>query len=113
MSCSDSSHGLNVDANFIPAIHDIVKTVVRDPQDPAAKNKESLEASQKIQELNKKIESAREAVKKLPGIDLTKEEQAAQLKALKKQLTLKQDLIVKYKKLGGDTAVFLNIGKTE
>ena len=49
-----------------------------------------MDASQKIQDLGKKIEIAREQVKKLPGIDFTKEEQAAQLKALKKQLVLKE-----------------------
>ena len=49
-----------------------------------------MDASQKIQDLGKKIETAREQVKKLPGIDFTKEEQAAQLKALKKQLVLKE-----------------------
>ena len=59
-------------------------------KDAAAKNKESLEANQKIQELGKKIETARDQVKKLPGIDFTKEEQAAQLKALRKQLVLKE-----------------------
>ena len=87
-----------------------------------------MDASQKIQDLGKKIEIAREQVKKLPGIDFTKEEQAAQLKALKKQLVLKevnfmlrlefflylryfQELIQKYKNLGGDVNLFLNIGK--
>jgi hypothetical protein len=45
-------------------------------------------------------------IKKLPGIDFTKEEQAAQLKAFTRQLLLKQELIQKYKKLG-DTSVFL------
>ena len=65
-----------------------------------------------MQDLNKKIEAARDLVKKLPGIDFTKEEQAAQLKALKKQLLLKQELIQKYRKLG-DTAVFLNLARTQ
>ena len=36
-------------------------------KDAATKNKESLEASEKVKELNKKIERAREDVKKLPG----------------------------------------------
>ena len=67
-------------------------------QDAAAKNKESLDASQKIQELGKKIETAREQVKKLPGIDFTKEEQAAQLKALRKQLVLKEVKLIEVKK---------------
>lgn len=102
----------DIDAEFLPAIHDIIKTIEKDPQDAATKNKDGLEASQKIQDLNKKIEAARDLVKKLPGIDFTKEEQAAQLKALKKQLLLKQELIQKYSKLG-DTAVFLNLARTQ
>ena len=85
----------DIDAEFLPQIHDIVKTVEKDPQDAATKNKESLEASEKVKELNKKIERAREDVKKLPGISLTKEEQAAQLNALKKQLKVKQELLAR------------------
>ena len=102
----------DIDAEFLPAIHDIIKNIEKDPQDAATKNKESLEASQKIQDLNKKIDGARDLVKKLPGIDFTKEEQAAQLKALKKQLVLKQELIQKYKKLG-DTSVFLSLAQNQ
>lgn len=101
----------DIDVDFLPIIHEIVKTIEKDPQDAAAKNKESLDASQKIQELSKKIETAREQVKRLPGIDFTKEEQAAQLKALRKQLVLKEELIQKYKNLGGDVNLFLNLGK--
>lgn len=101
----------DIDVDFLPIIHEIVKTIEKDPQDAAAKNKESLEASQKIQDLGKRIERARDLVKKLPGIDFTKEEQAAQLKALKKQLVLKEELIQKYKNLGGDVNLFLSLGK--
>ena len=102
----------DIDAEFLPAIHDIVKNIEKDPQDAKTKNEEGLEASQKIQDLNKKIEVVRELVKKLPGIDFTKEEQAAQLKALKKQLLLKQELIKKYKKLG-DASVFLSLAQNQ
>jgi len=100
----------DVDAEFLPNIHDILKTIEKDPQDATTKNKESLEASQKVQDLNKKIEKAREDVKKLPGIEHTKEEQAAQLKALKKQLKLKQELILKYQNLG-DASSFITLGQ--
>jgi len=100
-----------IEAEFLPLIHDIVKTVEKDPQDAANKNKESLEASQKVQDLSKKLDKAREDVKKLAGVDFTKEEQAAQLKALKKQLKLKQELILKYKRLG-NTASFINFSTT-
>lgn len=103
----------DIDTDFLPVIHEILKTIEKDPQDAASKNKESLDASQKIQDLGKKIEAAREQVKKLPGIDHTKEEQAAQLKALKKQLVLKQELIKKYKNLGGDVNVFLNLANAQ
>ena len=102
----------DVDSDFLPAIHEIIKIVEKDPQDASAKNKESLEASQKIQDFNKKVEVARDQVKKLSGVDFTKDEQAAQLKALKKQLVLKQELIQKYKNLGGDVNVFLNLAST-
>jgi len=96
-----------IDYNFLPIIHDIVKTVEKDPQDSAAKNKESLEAGQKVQELNKKFESVRDLVKKLPGIDFTKEEQQANLTALRKQLVLKRQLIQKYKEVGNSQAFFV------
>jgi len=102
----------DIDAEFLPQIHDIVKTVEKDPQDAATKNKESLDASEKVKELNKKIERAREDVKKLPGIALTKEEQAAQLNALKKQLKVKQELLARYRKLG-DISSFLQLGQQD
>merc|ERR1719347_876387 len=102
----------DIDAEFLPHIHDIMKTIEKDPQDAATKNKESLEASEKVKELNKKIERAREDVKKLPGIDLTKEEQAAQLNALKKQLKVKQELLARYRKLGNISS-FLQLGQQD
>jgi len=102
----------DIDAEFLPQIHDIVKTVEKDPQDAATKNKESLDASEKVKELNKKIERAREDVKKLPGIALTKEEQTAQLNALKKQLKVKQELLARYRKLG-DISSFLQFGQQD
>ena len=40
----------DIDAEFLPQIHDIVKTVEKDPQDAATKNKESLDASEKVKE---------------------------------------------------------------
>jgi len=102
----------DIDAEFLPHIHDIVKTIEKDPQDAATKNSTSLEASEKVKELNKRLEKAREEVKKLPGVDLTKEEQAAQLGAFRKQLKLKQELLARFRKLG-DTAAFLRLGQDQ
>ena len=38
-------------------------------------------------------------VRKLPGIELSKEEQLQQIDSLRKQLTLKRDLLNKYRSL--------------
>jgi len=87
----------DIDCEFLPLVYEIVKRVEKDPNDASAKNKESLEVANKIQELNKKLEKAKEQVRTLRGIDLNPEEQKQQLAALKNQLTLKKELIHKYK----------------
>ena len=48
-------------------------------------NKESPEASEKVKEVNKRIERAREDVEELPGISVTQEERTTRLNALKKE----------------------------
>lgn len=96
----------DIDAEFLPLVYDIVKCVERDPGDAAAKNKESLEAAAKIQELNRKLNKAKELVRRLPGIDYNPEEQEAYLKSLKRQLQLKKELVQKYKSLGSAAAFF-------
>jgi len=88
-----------IDTEFLPVIYDIVKCVERDPSDAAGKNKESLEAANKIGELSKRLEKAKEQVRNLPGVDLNPEEQRGQLASLKKQLKLKKDLVAKYQGL--------------
>ena len=62
-------------------------------------HRDSLEASQKILELNKKVEKVREDIYRLPGIEMNKEEQLAKMQNLKQQLKMKKDLIAKYKEL--------------
>lgn len=57
----------------------------------------SQESSQKILELQRKIQTAREQVRKLPGVEYSKEEQLKHLEALRKQLLLKKRLLLKYK----------------
>ncbi|XP_023332277.1 mediator of RNA polymerase II transcription subunit 9-like [Eurytemora carolleeae] len=100
----------DLDCEFLPIIYDIIKCVEKDPSEASLKNKESLEAANKIQELNKKLEKAREQVRSLKGIDLNPEEQKAQLQSLKKQRALKKELVQKYESLGS-VANFLNLGK--
>lgn len=57
----------------------------------------SQESSQKVLELQRKIQTAREQVRKLPGVEYSREEQLRRLEALRKQLALKKHLLLKYK----------------
>ena len=43
------------EVSFLPLIHDVLHTVEKDTQDPNKKNAESLLATKKVLELNKKI----------------------------------------------------------
>ena len=45
------------------------------------------------------MEKVREDIYRLPGIEVSKEEQMAQLQNQKRQLQMKKDLIAKYKEL--------------
>ncbi|CAD6998636.1 mediator of RNA polymerase II transcription subunit 9 [Ceratitis capitata] len=82
---------------ILPVIYEIIRCVEKDPLDNATKQKESQECSQKILELQKRFEIARNEVKQLPGIEYNKEEQLQRLELLRNQLKLKQQLIRKYK----------------
>merc|ERR1711976_417059 len=84
-----------IDVEFLPLLYDIIRTIEK--EDASVRSEYSLEASQKILELNKKIETVREQVYKLPGIEYDKEEQLAQIQTLRKQLSMKKNLISKYK----------------
>lgn len=57
----------------------------------------SFSITLQVLELQKRIESARNQIKQLPGIDYNIEEQLQRLETLRNQLTLKQQLIKKYK----------------
>lgn len=50
-----------------------------------------------IIELKKRLETTRQQIRQLPGIEFNKEEQLQRLQSLRNQLKLKQDLIRKYK----------------
>jgi len=97
---NNNAHQLTVetlDIEILPVIYDIIRGIEKDPTDTAAKQRESQDCSQKVLELQKRIESARNQIKQLPGIDYNIEEQLQRLETLRNQLTLKQQLIKKYK----------------
>jgi len=88
-----------VDVELLPLVHDIIRVLEKDSNDVSQRNRDSVDASQKIIELNKKVEKVREDIYRLPGIEVGKDEQMAQLQNLKKQLQMKKELIAKYKDL--------------
>jgi len=101
----------------------IIFSIEKDPHDTSQKAKESQDTSHKILELQKKLDSARSQVKaasffrmnvfrnilpffmhitffqikRLPGIEYSKEEQLQKLETLRKQLRLKRELLLKYR----------------
>jgi len=53
--------------------------------------------SQKVNELQKKFQQMREQIENLPGIDPSREEQLRQMEVLRQQLSIKTELLRKYK----------------
>lgn len=86
-----------VDIEFLPLIYEIIRGVERDPHDTTQKNRESQDVSQKVLELQKKFEEARNQVRRLPGVEYSKEDQLLKLETLRKQLHLKKELLLKYR----------------
>lgn len=96
-SSSDIESKRVADIEILPVIYEIIRSVEKDPVDNASKQKESQDCSLKVLELQKRLELARVTIRKLPGIEHSKEEQLRRLESLWKQLALKQQLIKKYK----------------
>ncbi|KAK2585783.1 hypothetical protein KPH14_010388 [Odynerus spinipes] len=103
----------DLDIEMLPLIYDILRRndlnssiiglytfhVEKDPHDTTQKAKESQDTSHKILELQKKLDSARAQIKRLPGIEYSKEEQLQKLETLRKQLRLKRELLLKYRNM--------------
>ncbi|XP_008552577.1 mediator of RNA polymerase II transcription subunit 9 [Microplitis demolitor] len=89
----------DLDIEILPLIYEIIRSVEKDPYDTTQKAKESQDTSQKILELEKKFDSVRSQIKRLPGIEYSKEEQLKKLETLRKQLRLKRELLFKYRNM--------------
>ncbi|XKL65768.1 hypothetical protein PGB90_009188 [Kerria lacca] len=59
--CLDSSNH-DVDITFLPLIYEIIRSLERDPHDPALKNIQCQDVSQKVLEIQKKLDEARHHV---------------------------------------------------
>jgi len=84
----------DIDLEFLPIIYQYLRCLEKEGVE---EQRVSQESSQKVLELQKKIQHAREQVCRLPGVDYSSEEQLRRLDALRKQLHLKKRLILKYK----------------
>ncbi|XP_044267012.1 mediator of RNA polymerase II transcription subunit 9 [Tribolium madens] len=87
----------NLNIEILPIIYEIIRSVEKDHHDNTAKTRESQDCSQKVLELQKRLDQARAEIRLLPGIDYSKEQQLNHLEALKTQLKLKQELLRKYR----------------
>ncbi len=94
---ANSQEADKVDVELLPLVYDIIRALEKDSTDASQRSRDSLEASQKILELHKKVDKVRENIHRLPGIEHSKEEQLARLQNLRKQLAMKKALIAKYK----------------
>ncbi|XP_055310427.1 mediator of RNA polymerase II transcription subunit 9 isoform X1 [Sitodiplosis mosellana] len=88
-----------LDIEILPIIYEIIRCFEKDPTDNAAKQRESQDCSQKVIELQRRLDNARSQIGRLSGINHNKEEQLHRLELLRNQLKQKQHLIKKYKNI--------------
>jgi len=88
---------LNIE--ILPVVYEIIRSIEKDHHDNTTKTRESQDCSQKVLELQKRLDQARADIRMLPGIEFSKEQQLNHLEALKTQLKLKQELLQKYRYL--------------
>ncbi|KAG1676022.1 Mediator of RNA polymerase II transcription subunit 9 [Nymphon striatum] len=97
MASEDTKKAGDIDADFLPLIYDILRSVEKEVQDNNQKLKDSQDGNQNIQDLSAKFTSCREQIKKLPGLDFNEVNQLKYLENLKKQLDVKKKLLQKYR----------------
>ncbi|XP_054159510.1 mediator of RNA polymerase II transcription subunit 9-like [Oppia nitens] len=112
-----SNNTLSVDdlnTDFLPLIYDIIRSYERDAHDVSSLGQKTLaianrepqqsstgsaanDANQKLQQLKDRFSQFRQQVTQINGIGVTQEEQLNSLDALRQQLSMKRDLLIKYK----------------
>ncbi|KAI5635474.1 RNA polymerase II transcription mediator complex subunit 9 domain-containing protein [Phthorimaea operculella] len=89
----------DVDVDFLPVVYEIIRSIERDFHDNSAKARESADCSNKVLELQKRLDYARAQIKRLPGIEYNKQDQLKQFEILRTQLRLKRELLQKYRNM--------------
>jgi len=80
----------------LPLIYQYLRSIEKE-QGATDLNRVGLEVTQKLTELNTKISTAREQVPRLSGIEHSPSDQLRRLEALRAQLSLKKQLLAKYR----------------
>jgi len=86
----------DIDFDFLPLIYQYLRGIEKE-QNQTDLNRVALDATQKLTELNQKISLAREQVPKLAGVEYSPEDQLKRLDALRAKLSLKKQVLLKYK----------------
>uniref|UniRef100_T1J6Y1 Mediator of RNA polymerase II transcription subunit 9 n=1 Tax=Strigamia maritima TaxID=126957 RepID=T1J6Y1_STRMM len=85
------------DVEFLPLIYEIIRSIEKENHDAAQKAKDLSNTTLKMNELKNKLQQCRESIQRLPGIDYSKEDQVKRFEALRKQLIMKRELLIKYR----------------
>ncbi|XP_077293198.1 mediator complex subunit 9 [Arctopsyche grandis] len=94
-----SAGARDVDADVLPLVYDIIRSLERDAHDSSTKARDSHDCSVKVLELHAKLDKARAQIRRLPGIEFNKQEQLRQFEILRNQLHLKRELLQKYRNM--------------
>ncbi|RWS08973.1 mediator of RNA polymerase II transcription subunit 9-like protein [Dinothrombium tinctorium] len=102
MSASTAKAAVDeIDADFLPAIYDIVRSIEREINETNASqkalNREQSDCHQKMLNLKEKFQKCRDVIGRVEGIDFRKEEQLSKFEAFKEQLVMKRELLLRYK----------------
>ncbi|GAB6032630.1 hypothetical protein CHUAL_011509 [Chamberlinius hualienensis] len=89
----------NIETDFLPLIYDIIRSIEKETADASQKLRDSHDTYQKIMDLKMKLQQCRAQINKLNGIDYSKDDQLKRLDALRKQLVMKRELLLKYRNM--------------
>lgn len=105
MSANSAVIAEEIDFDFLPIIFDYLRTIEKE-QVSTELNRVARDITTKLTDLTQKITLAREQVPKLAGVEFSAEDQLKKLDALRAQLTLKKQVLVKYKNKAAAEPVF-------
>lgn len=104
-SKNESSHLSESNFDFLASTYRILRTLEKEPNEQNQRVKQSQIVNNQLEELQKKFNSARSKIMKIPGIELSKEDQLKKLEKLHKSLEDKKQLISKYRNMANSDKI--------